>query len=263
MIQPSSPPCSKLRPTLRTELRTELCLRRRVLPGARSSGRVSRPPARLFIALFLGFVGSLVGCGGGAPELREAPYPRAFAAALRGLEDEGYAIDRANHRHGRITSKPRAASTWPEVWRGDHADLATAAQSTLHKQRRIAVVTLSPVSPAPDTQPDTRPEHQPLPTAPPASPPGLPFQVNVGVMIERENSTLRRLSGSTHRGRVFADLDANPRELELRGVPASHWRRVGHDEPGERRLRLAIARHLAQASRRDLTPGDADPARSP
>jgi hypothetical protein len=217
----------------------------------------------------------LTGCAGPAPELRQAPYPEAFAAALSGLEDEGYVIDRADHRFGRITSTPRAASTWPEAWRGDHADLDAAAQSTLHRQRRRAVVTLTPITPTPDTPAPSPsepapgptpppaapapPEHEPLPTAWLAGPPGQPFLIRVGVTIERENSSLRRLSGSTHRGRVFADLDANPRELELRGVPATHWRTVGHDEPGERRLLLAIARRLAE----NPAPSDDHPPRSP
>ena len=84
-------------------------------------------------ALALGFVAGAGGCQR-SYAVHDNPLPidaeeydRIFDAAIVVLKDKGFAIDRRDHRFGRITTQPLGSPTFAEPW---HTTNTTSHQMT-------------------------------------------------------------------------------------------------------------------------------------
>lgn len=91
----------------------------------------------------------LVGCGQRpvAPsfELSSDEYSAAFDAALDVLRERGFELDRVDARAGVITTAPRASAGLATPWIPHSPTLMDAADTTLHPDRRMALVSFTPI----------------------------------------------------------------------------------------------------------------------
>ncbi len=163
-----------------------------------------------------------VGCAAAEPVpnpmvLEAEAYDRAFDAARQTLREQGFMIDDASHRLGRVTTHPRFSPTIVEPWHGDNRTLALAAASTLNLQRRTVTVLLEPL------------EDEPL------------LDLRVEVLLERQQEVTHQISGSAGRN-VFSRLDGVPTEWARRGIERRYWEPVGRDD----HLEAALLRNIAQ-----------------
>jgi len=177
----------------------------------------------------LALVAALGGCAA-TPQAADNPTPLAadryrpaFDAAVAVLRDRGFAVARQDYRHGIVTTQPEAAPTALEPWRGQNASASIAAAATLNDLRRTVTVSLEPNA-APG----------PAATAPAATGPSA-YRLRVEVLVEREQTPVRRLSGITG-GNVFDSLEAVPAELKRRGIEGRYWVALRRDTALERVL---------------------------
>jgi len=175
------------------------------------------------LAVTLALVALLGGCTAAADKAANPTpfdaeqYRPAFDAAVQVLRDRGFAVARSDYRHGVVTTKPEAAPTALEPWRGQNASAPLATVATLNDLRRIVTVTLEPTA---GDRPDGPPP-APAPAPAPATQPDR-YTLRVEVLVEREQTPIRRLSGVTG-GNVFDTLEAVPTELKRRGIEGRYW----------------------------------------
>jgi len=143
-------------------------------------------------------------------------YDRIFDAAVFVLRDKGFAIDRRDHRFGKISTLPLGAPTFAEPWHTTNTTVDQMAQSTINDEQRIASVFLEKQDP---DEAETR-----------------RYQLRVEVVIERRQQPTRRLTGSTAPRRISNQLASVPHELKQRGIPKNYWSPVGRDPYLEQRL---------------------------
>jgi len=173
------------------------------------------------LAVTLALVALLGGCTAAADKATNPTpfdaeqYRPAFDAAVQVLRDRGFAVARSDYRHGVVTTKPEGAATALEPWRGQNASAPLATVATLNDLRRIVTVTLEPTA---GDQPDDPP---PATATAPATQPDR-YTLRVEVLVEREQTPIRRLSGVTG-GNVFDTLEAVPTELKRRGIEGRYW----------------------------------------
>lgn len=162
----------------------------------------------------------------------EADYPAVFDSAIEVLRNQGFTIDRRDHRFGVITTQPLGSPNMFEVWHSQNTTGRQAVESTLASEQRRVTVNI------------TDPALSDLPDSDDSSGMGGMYQVEVVVMLERRQIPTRRLAGSARRN-VFSNLSAPPKELIDRGVTGSYWEDVGRDTYLEARLVKQIMERVA------------------
>lgn len=210
--------------------------------------------ARWSLLLLLG----LAGCQSkfvSAPnpvEIDAREYHRMFDASILTLREEGFAIDRQDHRFGRITTKPLSSPTVFEPWRTTNTTAHQTAESTFNNDRRIVTVMLEP-------EPSTTESN--VPASPLVARPSTPlgaeesvatdavmppspsaYRLRVEVMVERFSAPVRYLNGSTRGEQIVSRLRTTPTELSQRGIDRNYWESAGRDVYLESRLIAGIVR---------------------
>lgn len=190
--------------------------------NARMAGQLA---AAMVVAALLG--GCAVTPVENPQAIATSQYNAAYEASLLALRDQGFELDRQDHRYGVITTRPLVAPTAAEVWHGSNTTAAQAISSTTNYQRRIARVFLKPA--APD------------------APEAAAYDVHVEVAIERRQQPTRVVTHSVSQRRLASTLDGVPHEWKKRGIPGQYWMFVGRDGQLESRLMKDIFHRLGSA----------------
>lgn len=112
--------------------------------GAQRIVRGSAAAAGVMLAMVFG-----IGCSSRTEatsfEMPSASYAAAFDAARDVLRERGFELDRVDARAGVITTAPRASAGLATPWVQHSPTLGEAVDATLHPDRRMAVVTFTPL----------------------------------------------------------------------------------------------------------------------
>lgn len=203
-----------------------------------------------FLALLCLACIALTGCAAGPIgrlELRPADYDRVFDAALTSLRDQRFTLDRIDRRLGVITTRPRAASSIIEPWKGDNSTPAQAFESSLQYQRRIVRIEFTPLG---GLEPATGPEAMsPFGQVSPAEPLFIPAE-HPGTLV----LSVRCIVERSHRPGLQVDTVAVRRSnvttdpaLAERGIARQFWEPVARDAHMETRLKRRVMRHAPAA----------------
>lgn len=193
---------------------------------------------------------ALTGCASGPIgrlELRAAEYDRVFDAAVASLRDQRFTLDRIDRRLGVITTRPRAAASVLEPWKGDNSTPAQAFESTLQYQRRLVRIEFTPLG---GIEPATGVEAMsPFGQVSPAEPFFLPAE-HPGTLV----LSIRCIVERSHRPGLQVDTVAVRRSnvttdpsLRERGVASQFWEPVARDAHMETRLKRRVMRHAGTA----------------
>jgi len=206
-------------------------------------------------------------------------YKRMYKASIEVLRDEGFRPDRQDYRFGRVTTQPRDAPSVFEPWNRTNATAWHTANSTINAQRRQVTVFLDPVEDSSSAAAPRRVGDGAVGSRAGSSGEGVSrvrvdqadqadqaghagqagqagqagradqevgpasdYELRVEVLIERRQTPVRHLSGSTATGRMLGHLNAPPAELSQRGIGARLWRPLGRDQALEQRLLRRIVR---------------------
>jgi hypothetical protein len=188
-------------------------------------------PAALLVAAALS-----TGCG---REIVKAPnpieigagsYDRVFAATTAELRDEDFVINRQDYRFGVINTRPMLSPTILEPWEQINSTMYQSWESTFNTERRTVTVTLEPLGAIADTQPADNQS-------------GRAYLLRVEVLVERLESPVRQLTGSTVN--IATNLTGLPESYNERGIGAIYWMPFNHDPYMEQELIAAILRRAA------------------
>lgn len=168
-------------------------------------------------------------------------YDTLFTAAIEVLKDQGFRLDRHDHRFGVVTTYPKASPTIGEPWHRDNVTLEQAVASTVNYQRRRVSVRLIPDHSASQTD---KPKQMDIAASGALVAPAG-YLLDAQVLIEQVETPLRYLTGSTASGRMIRDLRAAPADLKDRKITENYWRVVARDTAMEQQL---IARILRQST---------------
>ena len=204
---------------------------------------------------------ALAGCAAPSSSTQPAPiaagdYRRTFEAAVETLRAEGFVVARQDYRFGRITTQPRPAPAFFEVWKRDNSTADQALGSTVNADDRVITVKFDPAG-------DGTPSALQLPGGVPlvttasdatllashaaGRAPATSYTLTVEVAIHRHQRPARRLTGSTDGSHLVRPLLDAPDELSAKKVPADYRIPVDKDEPMAAKLLALIVQRASHA----------------
>ena len=184
-------------------------------------------------AVFAGGCAQLPAVTANPIEITAGEYDRVFDASIQTLRQMRFTVDRKDRRFGVVTSEPMLASSAIEPWYRDNTHSAQVAQSTLHLQRRIVRVELTPAEPVADARTEA-------------------YRMSVQVQIERRYDPPKELNTPLIGAARFRDVRQNViTQTTEAGTETSHWVNIGRDEQLEQRL---IAQILTRATHGESAP---------
>lgn len=172
-------------------------------------------------------------------------YDTIFTAAMEVLQDQGFRLDRHDHRFGVVTTYPRVSPTIGEPWHRDNVTFGQAVASTANYQRRRVSVRLIPDTSASQTD---KPQQMDIAASGALQTP-TGYLLDAQVLIEQVETPLRYLSGSTASGKMIRQLRAAPADLKDRNITQNYWRVIARDTAMEQQLIARILRQSTQLAR--------------